>query len=160
MAVTYDKIATSTVSGSSTTNVEFTSIPGTYTDLILVASFSMSANDEFLITFNSDSGTNYSRTYIIGDGSTTSSVRNTNTNYIAALGRNYWMQNIVHIFNYASTNVYKTALIRTDAASTLTGAIVGLWRNTAAITTVKAALLNSKTYTSGSMLTLYGVKAA
>ena len=79
----YKPIATQTVSGSSTSSVTFSSISGSYTDLILIinGATSDSATNNFRVRFNSDSATNYSATRLLGDGSSTSTATGSN-NYM------------------------------------------------------------------------------
>ena len=50
--------------GSATSTVTFSSIPGTYTDLIIISSaLSAGTSETIMMRFNSDSGNNYSFTY-------------------------------------------------------------------------------------------------
>jgi hypothetical protein len=79
MASTYEKIQTNTLT-SATASISFTSIPGTYTDLVVIASVQGQANGCYMqIWFNGDgAGTAYSSTVLYGDDSTIGSVRNTN----------------------------------------------------------------------------------
>jgi len=157
---TYIPLATTTISGSSTTSVTFSSISGSYTDLVIIMGFSLSANDEIDITFNNDTGANYSRTYMEGNGTTAGSARTSNFSAIPILGRGNLMTNIINIMNYANTTTYKTVLARFSSASNIIGTEVGLWRDTSAITTIKLNLRTSQTYVAGSVITLYGIAAA
>jgi hypothetical protein len=61
--------------------------------------------------------------------------------------------------NYRNSTTYKTVLSRYDDATKSTGAEVGLWRNTAAITSV---LMKPGTgsFAAGSTFTIYGIAAA
>jgi hypothetical protein len=63
----------------------------------------------------------------------------------------------MNFFNYSNTTTYKTVLTRAGRNNQATEAFVGLWRNTAAITSIS---LTSQTYTTDSTFTLYGIKAA
>ena len=64
MATTYTPIATTTL-GSGQTSVTFSSISGTYTDLILIASASNTGGaTNIRLQFNGDTATNYSSTRI------------------------------------------------------------------------------------------------
>jgi hypothetical protein len=73
MAITYEPIATTTL-GSAAADVTFTSISGTYTDLVLVAVTQIGSSGDYLgVQFNSDTGTNYSRTRLSGNGTSASS---------------------------------------------------------------------------------------
>lgn len=160
--LTYEPIATTTTSGSAAT-VTFSSISGTYTDLVMVMSFSLSGNQEVYIRFNSDAGTNYSRTYMEGNGSTASSARSNTTNQINILGRDTQMVNTINFMNYSNSTTYKTTLARfsgfSSAAASIVGGEVGLWQNTNAITTIGLSL-SAGNFTNGSVITLYGIKAA
>ena len=73
---TEELIAKYTVSGSSTTTYTFSSIPNSYTDLILVGSIAtVTGSDTVAFRVNGDTTTNYSRTYMYGDGTTAASGR-------------------------------------------------------------------------------------
>ena len=172
MASTYEPIATYTVP-SAAASYTFSSIPSTYTDLVLVvnAGFSNSGGDnQFELRFNGDSGSNYSVTSLSGDGSSASSARQSNNTYIEMyqrISRNSLTSNvIINIQNYANTTTYKTVLGRTNAPDGSSygsgvGASVNLWRSTAAINSIVLGnLYGSNTMLTGSTFTLYGIKAA
>ena len=159
MAMTYEPIATTTLS-SNQTSVSFSSISGSYTDLVLVAVPKFSANPSYAgIIFNSDSGSNYSSTFVRGNGSTASSGRNTSAGQIssASYSANY-IVDIFNILNYSNTTTYKTVLYRTSQDNDVL-ARVGLWRNTSAITSITYQI-DTGNILSGSTFTLYGIKAA
>jgi len=67
MASTYTPIATQTL-GSATGTVTFTSISGSYTDLVLVITGNTNNPTNPVLQFNGDTTTNYSHTYISGTG--------------------------------------------------------------------------------------------
>jgi len=159
---TYEAIATQTL-GSGVTNLTFSSIPSTYTDLILVCNGNTAANANNYLQFNGDSGSNYSATRLSGDGSAASSARSTSATQILLDGFGYWTtgynaNKVIHIMNYANTTTYKTVLTRANNASIGTDAIVGLWRSTAAITSIR--FNSDSTLQTGSTFSLYGIKAA
>jgi hypothetical protein len=166
MTATYDLIATQTLSSASST-VTFSSIPNTYTDLVLVASVtgigSISAG-AISIRFNSDTSTIYSATYLMGNGSSATSGRSSNdTRMIVAsptlnLGNNPFI-NIIQIMNYANTATNKTVLSRSNIAAAQVAGIVGLYRSTSAITSITYESYNGQNMSSGSTFTLYGIKA-
>jgi hypothetical protein len=162
---TYTPIATTTL-GSAAASYTFSSIPSTYTDLILV--FSGTNNQavntaDYTLRFNSDSGTNYSRTAAMGNGSTTNSVRGSNQ---TSLFLTYWgapsttqTTIITNILNYANTTTYKTVTTRNANSASGTDITAGLWRSTSAINTI--LITNTVgTFSSGSTFTLYGIAAA
>ena len=161
---TYTPIATTTL-GSDQASVTFSSISGSYTDLVLVSNVKVSSAGEAVqIRFNSDSGNNYSYTQLSGNGTSAASSRSRNTSiiYISNDGSatNYGTA-ITQIMNYSNTTTYKTTLGRFSEASATSWADVGLWRNTAAITSVTLNVSGtSKNLSSGSTFTLYGIAAA
>lgn len=163
MATTYEPIATQTLASNAAT-VTFSSIAGTYTDLILVSSSTQSAGPvNSKIRFNSDSGSNYSRTWLAGNGTSASSGRGSNRtslelDYLTSPGTGNLT--IIQVMNYSNTTTYKTALVRTGRAAEGTEAVVGLWRNTAAITSIEYSLDGAGSFVTGSTFTLYGVKSA
>jgi hypothetical protein len=168
MATTYEPIATTTL-GSAAASYTFSSIPTTYTDLVLVVAGTVSVNGEnILIQFNGDTAANYSFTYLYGTGSAAASGRQTarsaaNANYQTAFSSTEQSNAVMQVQNYSNSTTYKTSLSRSNNpnGSSLPGteALVSLWRNTAAITSilVKAGSGNLNT---GFTLTLYGIKAA
>jgi hypothetical protein len=169
MPATYEPIATTTL-GSATASYTFSSIPATYTDLVLVVAGTVSVNGENILTqFNGDTAANYSFTYLYGTGiGSGASGRQTarsaaNANYQTAFSSTEQSNAIMQVQNYSNATTYKTSLSRSNNpnGSSLPGteALVSLWRNTAAITSilVKAGSGNLNT---GFTLTLYGIKAA
>jgi len=164
MPVTYKPIATQTL-GSNTT-VTFSSIPQTYTDLILVINGLSNVNEgaEYQVGNGSvDTGTNYSRTRIMGDKTTASTFRATGQDRFLCDGFStsfsYASMQIVHFMGYSNTSTYKTVLFRGNSTKTYLLAQVGLWRSTSAINTIKVSGYSGN-LGSGTTVTLYGIKAA
>jgi hypothetical protein len=162
---TYTPIATNTL-GSSAATVTFSSIAGTYTDLVIVADAISSTTANYELTFNGDSASNYSRTFLQGSGSAASSGRASSQTFIRCdQGGNLvtatWGSPLrIFVMNYSNSTTYKTALTRSDGASAGgTGAVVALWRSTAAITSLTLAC-SGATFSTGSIFTLYGIAAA
>jgi hypothetical protein len=168
MAKTYEPIQSQTL-GSANASVTFSSIPQTYTDLILVSFFGTTTlNEDAFVRFNGDTGSNYSRTSLRGNGSSAFSARSSNQTSclidLDAAGSTLdtGLQIITQIFNYSNSSVYKSLLSRSGTLGgsyTGTTALGGLWRSTAAITTLLVNCTNN-TFISGSSFTLYGVKSA
>lgn len=169
MSSTYNVIATTTVA-SATSAVAFSSIPATYTDLVLVGDwFRVTQNGNNLgMRLNSDSASNYSVTYIEGLSSAGSG-RNTNDTYarIAAIGGGYTLSAtnplplIVQLNNYSNTTTNKTVLTRYGQTSTIVGGSVSLWRSTSAVSAIELSAYSPGTgqFGAGSVFTLYGIKA-
>ena len=165
MAVSaYEVISTQTL-GSAAASVTFSSIPQTYTDLVLIVNHSVTTgNPSIHGRFNSDTGSNYSRTRLYGNGSATSSSRATTQTFLGlstAVGSSTTVEGIMicNILNYANATTYKTCITRNNAASLGVEASVTLWRNTAAVSTFEV-FPDTSTFTAGSTFTLYGIKAA
>jgi hypothetical protein len=138
--------------------VEFTNIPSTYTDLVLVFSGTAVSSDTMYYQFNGDTGSNYSDTYLFGDGSAGSG-RHSNQGGIFGGGINTTKsQQILNIMNYASTTMNKSTLLRANASGiTATSAFVGMWRSTAAITSIQLKI--GANFAIGSTFSLYGIKS-
>jgi hypothetical protein len=156
---TYTPIATTTL-GSATASYTFSSISSTYTDLVLVCSWSKSAAARMNLYFNGDTGgTTYSYTRLVGDGSSATSDRLANFGIIdAGYTDTTIATSIIHLNNYSNTTTYKTVLIRVNATINAVAANVALWRNTAAINSITLGGANN--LQAGSTFTLYGIAAA
>lgn len=160
---TYALIESQTL-GSNTTSLTFSSIPGTYTDLLLVANtrlVSSGSGTNYLVRFNGDTGSNYSITYLTGNGSAASSGRATNQTSMdtAYLPNNSDLGVIKYSINdYSNATTYKTLLSRSDQAASGVFAYVGLWRSTAAITSL-TIIGGTTNILSGSTFKLYGIEA-
>jgi hypothetical protein len=62
--------------------------------------------------------------------------------------------------NYVNSTSNKTYLSRANNATFGTDAIVGLWRSSAAVTSLNLKNSDSNSFVVGSTFTLYGIKAA
>ena len=163
---TYEPIASQTL-GSAAASVTFSSIPQGYTDLILVITGNNDQGTAYIswLTFNNDTSTNYSYTRIVGTGTAAASTRDTSSNY----GFGGWTNNetsqmilgINHIQNYSNSTTYKTWLGRggdqTSGAGSRVYAMVGLWRKTEPITSIKIQV-EAGTYDAGSTFSIYGIQ--
>ena len=158
MAVTYEAIATNTLSSSSST-VTFSSITGSYTDLRLVMSGTLSGGSDITLNFNGDSSALYSRTYLIGDGSSAGSGGTSNATTMPAffIGVTSTYSAFADIMNYSNTTTFKSVLCRSGDTGSYVEANVGLYRSTSAITSLTIA---GGSFQTGSIFTLYGIKAA
>ena len=107
---TYEPIATASGNGTTAT-VTFSSISGSYTDLVIVANVLSTTSQYLRLRFNGDTGSNYSWTYLGGVGTVADTGRSSNqTNaFVGAPGIGFSstipMFSRISIFNYAgSTN--------------------------------------------------------
>jgi hypothetical protein len=162
MASTYEPIATTTL-GSTASSVTFSSIPSTYTDLVIVSAPIGNGDAQVNMKFNNDSSALYSYTILAGNGTSAVSARAVQS---TSIGLDYYFSvttaggiTTINVMNYANTTTYKTALIRSGTAGKATMAIVGLWPFTSAINRIDLTATSS-TFAAGSMFTIYGIKAA
>jgi hypothetical protein len=168
MATTYERIASTTLTSAST--ISFTSIPQTYTDLIVVVTgYNATSGNAWVLRFNSDTASNYSQTSLSSDGSTASSGRNSNLTYgyygDSINNNSYVTPNTatVNIFSYTNTNVFKSWSSNCNSNQNGNGdanIIVGTWRSTSAITTILLTNDGGGNYQIGTVASLYGIKAA
>jgi hypothetical protein len=165
---TMTPIATQTLTASAS-SITFSSIPQGYTDLMIVTSAiaNVTGADVFVTTYNGDTASNYSYTSLYGSGSSAGSYRGTSVGIIlgwmSVFNSSEWSPSTFHFMNYANTTTYKTMLVKSGNATT-SGAYVdlsvGLWRSTAAITSINMRTVNGYGIKAGSSFTLYGIKAA
>jgi hypothetical protein len=161
MATTYEPIATQTVSGSAAASVTFSSIPSTYTDLVVVVAGTLTTGaDNVCLQFNGDTGSNYSVTTLLGDGSTVSSFRTSNTSNCGRDAMSNVQSNVIYnINNYSNATTHKTVLGRSSATNYGARTSVSMWRNTAVINQI-VLFPTGYTFSVGTVLSIYGIKAA
>ena len=161
MAKTYEPIQTTTLASAAST-VTLSSIPATYTDLILVCNLFSSGTTYSSIRFNGDTASNYSLLDVYGDGGggTTSSKQTNGTSGGAGPSMGDGCTLRYQINNYANTTTYKVALGRNSNPDQINVMSVNTWRNTNAITSITLITSTADNWSIGSTLTLYGIKAA
>lgn len=166
MPTTYTPIATTTLN-STATEINFPTISGAYTDLVLVSSIKPSdnANPSVLIQFNNDTATNYSLTRLKGNGTAASSSRRIDKNFgylsddgLSASSTNTISTIITQFQNYSNSTTYKTFLSRSNTPDLTVEAIINLWRSKSAITSMKVYVLAGG-FAAGSTFSLYGVSS-
>jgi hypothetical protein len=165
---TYIQIgSTVTVGAGGAANMEFTSIPATYTDLIVVASMrsdAVAVSPNVKLQFNG-STTGYSERLVFGNGSSASSANRASTEIIyiygdgaSATASTFGSLN-VYIPNYASSN-NKSVSIDTvnenNATAATAGMTAGLWSNSAAITSIRLTP-ETGSFVQYTTATLYGI---
>ena len=161
---TYTAIASTTLT-SYATSITISSIPSTYTDLILVYSGGISSGVRNGIQFNGDTGNNY--TWVTGNGaggSSSLSAEGGTSNKIQFGAFHSFNQEpldmyVTHIANYASTSTKKTVVSQGGTyIQTWWGG--GYWNSTSAINSIRLLVDGTQTFYQGCTLTLYGVTAA
>lgn len=158
---TMTPIATQTLIADAA-SVTFSSIPQGYTDIILVTSGASqpAGGGAASIRFNGDTGTNYSYRYMFGSGTATSSGAFSNVSVIPTNRHNTTEGGgKAHIMNYSNTNTYKS-VISTGAGNNIAIAYSGMWRSTAAVTSITIIPESGPGWLTGFTATLYGIKEA
>lgn len=163
MALTYEPISSTTLNSAQST-ITFSSIPQTYTDLVLV-SFAQHTGDastgDANLRFNSDSSAVYSVNGFYGYGSGATGYTQTNKTFMkwTYAPTNYKPLVIANIMNYSNSTTFKTVMFKDEYTPNVTETRTGMWRNTNAISTITIEIPGT-TFTSGSTFSLYGIKAA
>jgi hypothetical protein len=168
----YESIATVTVGATSVADVTFSSIPSTYTHLQIrcLARASTGGIQEVYLQLNSDTGNNYAKHNLLGDGTSASASGNANQNHIyvciisgSASGSNIFGTGVIDILDYANTNKYKTTRSlngNDENGDGYIGFYSGLWQNTNAITSIKFYNRDGNNLVQYSQFALYGIKGA
>jgi hypothetical protein len=165
---TYEPIATTTLT-SDQPSITFSSIPGTYTDLVIVfngnSTNAGSSTNGMRCRLNADTSALYSGTNIAGNGTTASSGRYSASTFFEggeiSQASGTPTLNIMQFMNYSNTTTFKSFLIRSNVAGSIVQAQVGLYRSTSAITTIELSRdFGTNNLASGCTATLYGIKAA
>ena len=163
---TYEPLASVTIT-TAQTQVTFSNIPQTYTDLVLVISGGgSSSGDSTVFRVNGDSGTNYSSTELYGTGSAAGSQRSTSATFgritfSSDFGTTLTSNSIMNFMNYSNNVTNKTVISRSNVPSSTypsTDAIVSLWRNTASINSI-LVYPTSGNWLVDTTFNLYGVGA-
>jgi hypothetical protein len=153
---TYEALITTAVTSAvSSVNFSLSGITG-YTDLVLVFAGSVATLDNNNITFNGDTAGNYSVTRITGSSSAAGSSRGSNLSAIQC-GEIATIQSndIIQIQNYSSNAMNKTVIHRSNNTSQFLKESIGVWRNTAPITSI--TVTNGGIFSVGSTFTIYGI---
>lgn len=167
MPDTFIKIASVTVGSGGASSIDFSSIPSTYTDLVLKMSTRTSASTitgRAYVAFNGV-GTNQTRRLLLGNGSSPSSGsandiatdRGTGNSATANTFANMEM----YIPNYASGNqksVSIDAVGENNATEAYAGLITGLWAATAAINQITLNPSDGGNWMQYTTAVLYGIK--
>lgn len=165
MPNTYVKIANQTLTSGNPT-ITFSSIPSTYTDLVLIGSLQTASSGAVRIRFNGDTGNNYEIMY----QSTTSTGGAIQGSYDTAVNGGYlswhagsasvsWCGLVFHLFNYSNSSTYKPGINRFGGKNEASFHVHN-WKSTSAINQIDIINSSGVNFIAGSILTLYGIKAA
>jgi hypothetical protein len=170
MPNTYEVISSVTVGSGGATDIEFNSIPSTYTDLQLVFSIrddsSGSSGNNIIIKFNGSTSLQDERA-ILGTGSSVLALSNADSVILYAYGdtslatSNTFGNASLYIPNYASSN-FKSISIDGVTENNATAALqflnAALFKSTSAITTITLSAYNFASFVQHSTAVLYGIK--
>jgi hypothetical protein len=171
MANTMTLIASYTAAGS-VANIDFTSIPSTYTDLCLKVSgrtdFATNSVAYAVISQFNGSSTGFTQRYLLGDGSGSSASGTGTTNIGGAISANGNTANTFgstefYIPNYAGSSnksVSVDSVSENNATFAEAWLAAGLWSNTAAITSLRLTPVQGSNFLIYTTAYLYGVKNA
>ena len=166
----YVSIATTTVGSGGAANVEFTSIPASFTHLqVRGIARSNGTLDGFTARFNSDTNSNYTRHRVYGNGANVPADGNApRTNITLAdgalpgTGSNIFAPVVFDIVDYANSNKYKTLRSLGGTDNNGSGTIwlnSGSWMSTSAITSIKIEP-GDGSWVQYTEFALYGIKGA
>jgi len=165
-----EPIATTLVGSGGSSNITFNDIPQSYKHLQLRAlTFRTAEGNSLKVTYNSDTGNNYARHTIYGNGSSVTASGNATTSFVelgwaggaATTGGSVC---IMDILDYANTNKYKTyKTIRSLSGydDNSTGRIAmwsSLWMSLDTITSLTFVPAVSGSFQQYSRFSLYGIK--
>jgi hypothetical protein len=173
MANTFKAIATVTVGAGGTSAITFSSIPSTYTDLVVKLSSRQNLAQIYgvlNIQFNGTGGTAYSYRLIEGNGSSVSSGGQTSVDSIYGVYSDNGANSTANTFsniemyvpNYTSSNFKSVSLDQVSENNATTAFAIlnaGIWANTSAITQITFSTGGSgANFVQYTTATLYGIK--
>lgn len=166
MTTTYTLIEKITVGAAGASSIEFTSIPQTYTDLVIKLSLrdnqSGSTGNDTTINFNG-SATSFTGRRIYGNGATISNdtvAPYAGSSTSAGTTASTFSNTEIYIPNYTSANNKSFTIdstVENNATTAYAILYAGLWSNTAAITSVKIVRPSTYDLVQYSTAYLYGV---
>lgn len=165
-------LASTTVGAGGVASVTFSSIPAGYKNLQIRAIIRGSASatiDAFKINFNGDTGGNYMRHALYGDGTTVNSIASATSTTYASFGdapaasstASVFGAYILDIVDYTSINKNKTLRALSGYDLNGSGEInlrSNLWMNTSPITSISVVTTSGSNIAQYSSFALYGVK--
>jgi len=166
MPTTFTKIASVSVGVLGAASIDFSSIPSTYTDLVLKISARTTRvdfSDAISLSINGSSANQTSR-YLEGGGTAagSGSLSSFRTQASAATSTsNTFGNSEFYIPNYAGSNnksASSDGVSENNATSASAWLVANLWSQTAAINQLTITDLNSATFVQYTTATLYGIK--
>ena len=164
----FESIATTTVGAGGSASITFSSIPSTYKHLQIRCTGKSTSTGSFGdLTFNSDTGSNYTYHSLYGDGGSAASEASAPRANVAAVvsltassNTNIFGASVIDILDYTNTNKNKTVRILSGDDRNGSGFIAfvsGSWMNTNAITSITITA-RANSIAQYSSFALYGIK--
>lgn len=166
MAITYEPIVSTTIS-TTTNTVTFSSLPQTYTDLRLVVTGGTTPASNVFLYANNDTGANYRQVRLSSTNGGTPSTTASSYNHVyltitAAMSDTTTVSRIVDIFSYTN-NKPKNFLVNETNKLPSGGNVTysaSQWTNTSAINRLDLTVGGSNSFTTGTVISIYGIQAA
>lgn len=167
--MTMTLVSTVTVGAGGASSIDFTSIPQTGTDLLLVVSPRSQVTGTVLTLKFNGSSTGYSDRRLfgygsgVGSGSNYASGTEMVSGYAASSGEtaNTFGNNAIYIPNYSSSSTNKSVssdgAYENNATSNFMSITAGLWSNTSAITSINLYIYGGGTFAQYSTASLYTI---
>ncbi len=172
LPTSFESIATTTVGSGGAANVEFTSIPSTYTHLqirfIARTARASETDDNLALQINSNTGSNYAWHQLSGNGTAASAAADSSIANIrcgrltgANAGASTFGVGVIDILDYTNTNKYR--IIRSLSGQDNNGngfatLFSGLYQSTTAITSIKLfSQTGANNFAQYSHFALYGI---
>jgi len=157
--MTMTLVSTATVGAGGAASIEWTGIPATGTDLLIVTSLRSTGNSVARLTFNA-TGTTYTERILQGDGGTASSFTETNfaghivpsTHTASTFGNS-----TIYIPNYAGSTAKSFSIdsvSENNATTAYQNLIAGSWNGTGSITSISITASNLAQYSTASLYTI------
>jgi hypothetical protein len=162
------KLIESKTLATAAASIEFTSIPQTYTDLVVVCSLrnSSAGNQNGNLTFNS-STSGYSERLLYGNGASVASdnasgslINYADYNPGTGATADTFGNSRTYIPNYTGSNaksVSSDAVSENNGTTAIQYLNAALWNNSAAITSLRFAPSGGANFVAGSIISLYGI---
>jgi hypothetical protein len=163
-APTYELAAPTQTTTGSATSVTFSSISQAFTDLILVVTFGIGAQENCYVRFNGDTGSNYQGATYSSNNTTLAGNSYNNQAFLNPGWYTSVQANTMNGFLFCNIQSYSDTTTFTSTVSRAGSAFgtehnIGIWKNTAAVSTILCYSSGSN-FINGSVFSLYGIKAA
>ena len=165
----YDSISSVTLDATAA-SITFSGIPATYTHLQIRGIARDGTGNSILMTLNSDTGANYARHRLTGNGTVAGAVGTASINNMPLFGligvgssASTFAAFVLDLLDYANTNKYKTIRNLSGLDQNGSGGVEfmsGLWQSTSAVSTITLTNAGAINFTQYSQFALYGIKGA